>query len=372
MDEKIKRLNSWFKGKSAPPIKFDIFVTNKCNLRCVFCGFPDIPASEHQKELSDEQLVSLVKEAGNLGAKIFGILGGEPFVRKDITIQLMKLGKEAGMEGSLVTNGVMLNENDIKEIIKSRWDLIRFSIDGSKAEIHDYLRGKKGSFNKTVENLKLFQKLKKEMNLQTPTLEINTVLCKKNISDLPAIIEMAKDLKIKRVYILPMIDFGKGTEHLRIKEEDTPRVLEAIKKAKKLIERYNLDNNYNVDNNLNEIEKDYLFVKPNKMDKVMLDDKKKQEKGYIPCFLPWYGICVSAHGEVTPCAAVTNEKSLFCGNVKKESLNKIWQGKKFSKIRDNMVKKMLPEGCSRCCMPLVDENQMLRTELQKQKDNGKD
>ena len=36
--EILRRLIKWMKGKKAPPVRVVILPTNRCNLRCIFCG----------------------------------------------------------------------------------------------------------------------------------------------------------------------------------------------------------------------------------------------------------------------------------------------------------------------------------------------
>ncbi len=351
--EIIERILSWNKGEKQGPIKFDVFLTNKCNLNCKFCAYPR--NKSNKKELDKEKVLNLLEEAKKLNAKIFGILGGEPFVRKD-AIEIMRRAKQYGMDGSLVTNGTLLSEEDLKSITEMHWDLIRFSVDGSKKEIHNFLRGKEGAFLKTITSIKKLQKIKEETETNAPTIEINTVLCKKNVLDIPNIITLSNELKIKRIYLLPMIEFVEGIEDLKIKDKDIRTTIKVIDQSKKLA----ID--YDININLDEIKENYIFTKPNEMDEVKLS-----ENNSTPCFLPWYGICINAYGDVTPCAVLAEEKEAFCGNVNEETLDEIWYGPRFNKIRKNMTKQKMLSACSRCCMPLHEENNKIREEIKEWK-----
>jgi len=345
--EILTRLKNWFNGGIAPPYKFDIFFTNKCNLKCRFCNFPN--KKEYSKELTDDELLSLIRQAGLLGAKVFGVLGGEPFIRK-CAIKAMRTAKEYGMAGSLVTNGTLLDETKIREIIDMEWDLIRFSIDGSNARVHDLLRGVKGSFKKTIRTINLFQKIKEENKCLYPTIEMNTVICKKNISDVPKIFKLASDLHLKHIYLLPMINFSSGINDLQISPKDSKQLLN-------ILTRTDLKG---VSSNIAELKRDCLFMKSSETNKIILSEEKKAKNTYIPCFLPWYGMSVDAEGYVTPCGQVDLENKV---NIRDKPVKEIWFGQHFSKLRLDMRNKIMPKGCHRCCMPLIDENELLRKEL---------
>ncbi|MDP2909207.1 MAG: radical SAM protein [Nanoarchaeota archaeon] len=257
MEEKTSRVYKWLKGGKAYPFKVDLFLTNKCNLNCVFCNYPK---KKPVKELDKKTIMSIAEESGRLGVKIIGILGGEPFTRKDVVIEFMAEIKKNGISGSIVTNGMLIDTEDIKKIIGMKWDLIRFSLDGSNSSIHDSLRGYKGSFDRVINVINHFNKLKEEFHANFPTIEINTVLCKKNLEDIENIIRLAHSLDIKRIYFLPMIEFVKGTNHLKIKKDDAKLVLNEIEKAEKIA------NTLGVSSNLDKIKQDYVFIKSNAID----------------------------------------------------------------------------------------------------------
>lgn len=353
MDEKVRRITNWLKGRKDNPFKLDIFLTHKCNLNCVFCNYP---RKKHVKELDKKTIMRIAQEAGELGVKIIGILGGEPFVRKNVLLDFMKEIKKRGIAGSIVTNGVLIGEKEIKKIIKIRWDLIRFSLDGSNAAIHDALRGCKGSFNKLISTIHLFQRLKKEYGSLSPTIEINTVLCKNNLTDICNIIKLCHSLEIKRVYFLPMIEFVKSIESLKLKKEDSEVVSEEIVKAEKI------SNKLRIITNLSEIKKDSLFVKTNEVSKILLSEDKIKERNYIPCFMPWYAITIDAEGYATPCGQIDNTQGV---SIRKASLRNVWLSNYFNQLRNDMLKKKLSPGCSRCCMPILDENKDIRWKLSK-------
>ena len=351
MDEKTKRVQNWLNNGKDYPFKVDLFLTHKCNLKCVFCNYPK---KKPVQELDRETIMNLAKESGKLGVKVMGILGGEPFVRKDIILDFMTEIKKNNIAGSIVTNGMLLNEESIKKIIEIKWDLIRFSLDGSNAETHDYLRGVKGSFDKLISVINLFNKLQEEMNSHSPTIEINTVLCKKNIEDISKIIKLVNSLKIKRIYFLPMIEFVEGIDYLKLKNEDSKLILEEIEKAEKISKKLGITSN------LNEIKQDYTFAKSNEINTVLVNQDNISEKDYIPCFMPWYAMSIDAEGNVTPCGQIKTDSY---ANIKGSSLEKVWFSNHFNKLRKNMLDKKLPTGCSRCCMPILDENKEIRKML---------
>lgn len=353
MEKLLERISSWFNGRPAPPMKVDVFLTQRCNLKCNFCNFPLLKKNSFENELSKEELLEIVQSARDMDAKVFSILGGEPFYRRNDILDVMKAIKENGMAGSIVTNGTLFNDDMIRTLVEIEWDLIRFSIDGSR-EVHDRLRGAEGVYNRAVDAMKKFKELKKELKKNKPTIEINTVLCKENYKEIIKIIELAHRLDCRHMYVLPMIEFTEASKKLKIREDDTPEVRKHLEEARRMAEKLNLSTN------LRDIIEKEMVTKANKMDKIILPPEKLDDKDYIPCFIPWYAINIDAHGIMTPCSQFDPKDGI---DIKQKSLNEIWYGEAFNKIRKNMKNKKLPECCKRCCVPLVEENEIIRGRL---------
>jgi cyclic pyranopterin phosphate synthase len=87
-----------------------ISVTDRCNLRCLYCmpsrGVRVIPREEI---LSYEEIQRLVAIAVRMGVKKVRITGGEPLIRSGIVSLIASLSKIQGLEDiSLTTNGTLL------------------------------------------------------------------------------------------------------------------------------------------------------------------------------------------------------------------------------------------------------------------------
>lgn len=89
-----------------------ISITDRCNLRCVYCMPSNgIKPIEHKEILHYEEIVRILRIAVTLGVEKIRITGGEPLVRKDISslISMIK-GIEGITDISLTTNGILLEQ----------------------------------------------------------------------------------------------------------------------------------------------------------------------------------------------------------------------------------------------------------------------
>lgn len=87
-----------------------ISLTDRCNLRCVYC-MPKggVVSRPHNEILSFEEIVRVVEVAAQHGIRRLRFTGGEPLVRKGITELVRACKNIEGIEDvSLTTNGILL------------------------------------------------------------------------------------------------------------------------------------------------------------------------------------------------------------------------------------------------------------------------
>jgi len=107
-----------------------ISVTDRCNLRCVYC-MPEegIENISHEEILSYDEIIRICKCIANLGIKKIKITGGEPLVRKDIINLIKEIKKIDGIdEVTITTNGVLLYEM-ADQLYEAGIDAVNISLD---------------------------------------------------------------------------------------------------------------------------------------------------------------------------------------------------------------------------------------------------
>ncbi|MBT9159901.1 MAG: GTP 3',8-cyclase [Dehalococcoidia bacterium] len=87
-----------------------ISVTDRCNLRCVYCMPPEgITLLSHGEILSYEEICLVARAASELGISKVRLTGGEPLVRAHLSSLIRMLARIEGIDDlSLTTNGVLL------------------------------------------------------------------------------------------------------------------------------------------------------------------------------------------------------------------------------------------------------------------------
>lgn len=294
--------------------------TDYCNLNCKICWRRKEDAKLAQP--SFEFLAKILKEAKEMKVETIDLTGGgEPFVRKDI-IQLMKLVKEYGMNGTITTNSTLIKKSEAEEIVKMEWDEIKFSLDGSSPEINDYIRGK-GIFKKVLKCINMFQKIKKEKLSLRPSLRLCFTITKTNFIDIPNYIRLAKKLGISDISFSPLFEWESNREFWIEKS----RKKELMKVLKKGLE---VSREEGIKTNLKAIIK--FGVWEHAMPKF--------------CFAPWYMLFINANREAMMCCTLASLYKNKLGRVR--SLKEVWFGKKMERMRERMRKGLLFEECKRC------------------------
>ena len=89
-----------------------ISVTDKCNLRCVYCMPKEgVPLLRHEDMLSFEEIVAFTQIAVLRGITKVRLTGGEPLVRRGIITLVEMLSAIEGIQDfAMTTNGILLAE----------------------------------------------------------------------------------------------------------------------------------------------------------------------------------------------------------------------------------------------------------------------
>ncbi len=112
-----------------------VSVTDRCNLRCVYCMPPDgVPWLPHANILRYEEIVRVVRVGASLGISKVRITGGEPLVRKGIASLVGMLAAIPGVDDlAMTTNGTLLAEH-AQELADAGLHRVNMSLDTLRPE----------------------------------------------------------------------------------------------------------------------------------------------------------------------------------------------------------------------------------------------
>ncbi len=364
MEEIIRRLLNKNEGKLEGPISIHLDPTNKCNLQCRFCwqrSHERIGLVDIKNELSIQKLLDIVRDASELGVKDWLISGGgEPLVREGI-VEVMKEIKKNNMHGDMITNGTLLTEGIIKDLVEANWDRIRFSINATNSELHDFLVDCEGAFDKAVKAIKQIKRLREELNKKVE-IGFNTVINNHNYKEIPLLVKFLHELGGEILNLQTIILYSDKEKIYALDKEQRVDLRKYLKRALKIAKRYGIKNN--ISNYLNQ----ELVDKSNElaqMDKVIKKKGKTNELSDSYCFEPFYLVTIRANGIVGSCRLFGDEGV----DIHDKTLKDVWFGDYFEKARASMLSDSLPDYCKKCGANEFTENNRIREELRKNEFN---
>ena len=121
-----------------------VSVTDRCNLRCVYCMPPEgVACVRHEEVLRFEEILQICRCAVRLGVRSIKLTGGEPLARLGVAGLVKQLKELPGLEQvTLTSNGVLL-EQALPELSAAGLDAVNISLDTlDPARYEEITRGK--------------------------------------------------------------------------------------------------------------------------------------------------------------------------------------------------------------------------------------
>ena len=355
MDEIIDILHRWYRGEKPSPYGIEIAPTLRCNLDCLFCWRYGQSEIDYLDELTTDDYMRLVDDAGRMGVKEFKVIGGgDACFRKD-SIEIMKRIKKWGMFGYVCTNGTLFTEKGVDALVESGWDHVKISFHGSDAATHDYLVKWKGAFERVMRNLRLFREAKHRLGTDRPRIELGVVMVNRNYMQVEGIVRLARQEAVESVFIEPITVYSETGARLKLNAAQMGEFETIAARAGKLSERFGIESN------LVHFTKSTLVESTNEMKKVLYKDLKSGDPFVdSPCFEPFYRMGIRVDGKVGPCGFLDEGGQ---ENIRGKSLPEVWFGDYLNQRRAEMIERRLGAQCARCCTTLVVNNQLIRERL---------
>lgn len=342
-------------GRSYYPETVDLFLTYRCNLRCKMCGqwgvagtSKDMSPEELKSELSLDEIYKIINDIKTFKPNVT-LFGGEPLMYSNWEKVVSRI-KQEGMRCNMITNGILL-EKYANSIIDLGVDEIIFSLDGPR-EVHDEVRGAKGTFDRASRGFKLIRDIKRKSGTGKPVVSISSTIFEINYKRLDELISIAEELMASTITFHHLIFLSQ--------------------------ERYNQHNNifkgyYGmvcndwkgfVRDSLPDIDVNFLIRK-------MEDIKKRDSKvkiAFYPnftdeeirryytefdfvssgygkrCLSPWMVSYIFPDGSVRPCQSL----NFSAGNVRDSAFSRIWNNEKYMRFRKITKKEKKYPVCTRC------------------------
>ena len=361
---------NFLNGHSFPPKSICLILTEKCNLKCVMCdigqrnaqmssqaSFPIVKSITKGDEMMTlEEWKMFVDDIAEKRWKPLLLLTGtEPFLYKH-SLQLIEYIIANNLRLHITTNGTNLSNHADKlvDLCKKPDSItITISLDGI-GEVHDTIRGVKGTFDKAIDGLKKINTRKKKCGQDWPVLNITYTISNYNYRDMRKFVQWfhEQDMGIESITF----------SHLWFK--DKAIVNEHNKRYGDLfsVKQENL-----IGLNISEIDMDFVYDELRSIQKtyakspfsilehprLTCEEAKKYYSQatemvfYNKCLAPWRNVAITPRGEaiISPMCF-----DFPLGNVKKDSFSRIWNDTPLKTFRKKLKKVGVYPACVRCCL----------------------
>jgi len=176
--------------------------TNQCNLDCVTCmrNVWDEPLGR-MSEAIYQRVLEGVRDMQPVPSVFFGGFG-EPLTHPRI-VEMVAQANQAGAVVELITNGTLLHETMIRQLIEAGLHRLWVSLDGASPESYADVRARTSfasgaALQDVIANLRRLKELRGFLNTTGMRLGIAYVAMKRNIGDLPELVRLGKSLGADR------------------------------------------------------------------------------------------------------------------------------------------------------------------------------
>jgi mycofactocin radical SAM maturase len=150
-------------------------ITEACNLRCTHCLSAELRTAGGG-ELDLGQCRALIDELASMEVFQVNFGGGEPFLRDDF-LDILRHAHSRGITTCVSTNGTVLDDALVDELIGMAPVYLQVSLDGACADTNDAIRGR-GTFARILAAIELLSER------GYPDLSLNMVVTRLNVEEI--------------------------------------------------------------------------------------------------------------------------------------------------------------------------------------------
>ncbi|HEY6450937.1 MAG TPA: GTP 3',8-cyclase MoaA [Candidatus Cybelea sp.] len=132
-------------GFSRPITYLRVSVTDKCNLRCIYC-MPEggLPWLQRAEILSYEEIAEIVRAGASIGVRTIRLTGGEPLVRRNLSRLVAAIAAVPGIDDIALSTNALLLEAQLDELVAAGLRRVNISLDTLRADRFEVIARRPG------------------------------------------------------------------------------------------------------------------------------------------------------------------------------------------------------------------------------------
>ena len=315
------------------PLRATLQTTDFCNLNCIMCQIHAQREKHSLQQMAAHDFDKIVQKLFPTLIEVHPTNIGEPLISPWFDY-LSQKALEYGVLLDITSNGTLLTEQKIVQILPCLLD-IKISFDGARKETFERIR-RGANYELVLKNIKNFIRLRQKIARQA-SITLQMTLFNFNYQELPAVIQIAKDLGVDRVKAYHVFSYSPE------------------------IDNFSLMNNLEKFEEIRQISIDLaqkLCIKVDIAEPSCSNPAEDVQKlVHQKCRLPWAECFIDYDGNVYPCHT-HNHKSF--GNIYTEKAESVWNSAYALELRKALITQRIKHTiCFNCGNNYIREDRAL-------------
>ena len=302
-----ERIEAWLRGERIAPVTIDCALTRRCTYKCVYC-YGQLQYND-EKRMTKDIIFRFLDDAAEIGVKAISFVSdGESTCSPHLYDAILR-GKGNGLDMALGTNGYLLKDDRLEEILPAL-TYLRFNISAADPDRYAEIHGcNRECYFKIVNTIKESVRIKKTNGLAV-TIGLQMVLLPEFADQIIPLAKLGKELGVDYLVIKHCSDDEQGS--LGVDYSKYEKLIPVLKEA--------------------ELYSDDKYVVRAKWSKILSGGKRRYSRCYGPPFI----MQLSGSGLVAPCGMLFNSQyeKYHIGNIADKSFKEIWQSDRYREVLD--------------------------------------
>jgi MoaA/NifB/PqqE/SkfB family radical SAM enzyme len=307
----MERVEAWLRGERIAPITIDMALTRRCTYKCVYC-YGQLQHND-EKRMTREVIYRFLDDVAEIGVKAVSLISDGESTCSPHVYDAITHGKENGLNMSIATNGHLLKDDRLEDILPAL-TYLRYNISAAEPERYAEIHGcKVDAYYKVLNTVRESVRIKKEKGLDV-TIGLQMVLLPEFKDQIIPLAKLGKEVGADYLVIKHCSDDEYGT--LGVDYSKYGALVDTLKAAEAL-------------------STDKYLVRA-KWSKILSEGKRK----YAQCYGPPFMLQISGSGLVAPCGMLFNERykeKYHIGNIVDTSFKEMWQGERYWEVMDHIA-----------------------------------
>ncbi|MCX7625102.1 MAG: radical SAM protein [Candidatus Sumerlaeaceae bacterium] len=332
IDDLVDPLSAYRHEPSTGSLRVRMDITNKCNLLCKMCFYPGT-VGQPKFDMEPDLFRKIVNQVFCYASTVSLACQYEPLMSRHFDEILEIVAEGPCSRVGFVTNGTLLTHRRCELLAKNpHIESIAVSIDGATKATYERIRIN-GRWEKLVENLETLAAVKAEHKTPRPYVQLNMVLMKSTIAELPQLVDFAKRVNAVVIEAIRYLPMNPGLDEAI---DDWQSVMPILIEAKRRAYEYGV----------------YLMlpVHDDRLDAYELPPFEgadtSHDTGEYSCFCeaPWRAVQIYPNGDLHPCGYFGKA----FGNLREQEFLEIWNSRPYLQLRRSLKRLRLQRPCAAC------------------------